>query len=177
MSSKCRLLRTGFGFARAKLLIGKGVATVADGRQVRFGSSDPDNRNKRQKAQVDSACRENATLAFARKQHGTRSDPAAFWEGRTGPQNAFDFAYCRPFPTLHRGIYLPYTEVRIVMTLTVRRKPYRHTNGLLASHQDTQGAGYDQAIAKQQGRNCQEDIARRGAFCSGCEHCRVRWKR
>lgn len=55
---------------------------------------------------------------------------------RSSGKRAFNFAYCRPFSTLHRLLDLSYTEVRIVIALTVYTGLRRQTYGFLAARQE-----------------------------------------
>ena len=51
-------------------------------------------------------------------------------------KRTFNFAYCRPFSTLHRLPNLSYTEARSVILLTVYTELRRQTYTFLAARQE-----------------------------------------
>jgi len=63
-------------------------------------------------------------------------------------KSAFNFAYCLRFSTLHRSQYVTYTELRIVIALTVCTGLHVQTSVFLAARQeDSRSRNYEQAIA------------------------------
>ena len=123
MSNPCRQFRTMIMTGGAKLLIVRGCATVAEGRQATNHPSHRNNKAKQHKVRVASRCGVNALHKTAHQvTDGTLSPDLTFLCGHGGfshAKRAFNFAYCRPFSTLHRSLYVTYTEVRIVIALTV----------------------------------------------------------
>jgi hypothetical protein len=125
--------------ARAKPLIAKGSEAVAEGRQGRF------HRHFRTTAIPATPLARLRRVApvqglLADDHAGAEPDQMLFRPvgkaGETLEKRAFDFAYCRPFSTLHRLADLSYTQARIVIALTVYTGLRRQTYGFLAARQE-----------------------------------------
>ena len=123
----------------AKLLIPHGSAAVAEGRQARLHrhiqtTEAPATRLSWLRVVA------SAQRVLADDNKGVALNQALLRSGRQvcDPcrKKAFDFAYCRPFSTLHRFSDLSYTEVRIVIALTVYTGLRRQTYGFLAARQE-----------------------------------------
>ena len=137
MSSQCRHNRTGIMTTGAKVLIVRGSAAVAEGRQAYLRPSPRPSRYKRCDVEGNST-----TGPEIGRDDAQEPRPEPKWiesrvRAKTASQNAFNFAYCRPFSTLHGLHPLPYTEVRIVIALTVRRELGVHYSVSLASRKDS----------------------------------------
>jgi len=132
MSSQCRHFRTSIMTGRHKLLIVQGSMAVAEGRQGRAPASHQYNKIKQHKG--------NATLKCSlrtRRRNPIRHLNVLVQRGRNSTlKRTFNFAYCRPFSTLHRPLHLSYTDVRIVIALTVYERVHLHTYVFLAGPQE-----------------------------------------